>query len=98
VTHALRESQRHAILVGGDDPLARVSRFLTMIEEAQAHKETDVIRLPMTRRDIADYLNLTAVEVGDAFGELVRRRMIAFDGAHDIRVVDRRLLTTTAKE
>jgi CRP/FNR family transcriptional regulator len=98
VTHALRESQRHAILVGGDDPLARVSRFLTMIEEAQPHKDTDVIRLPMTRRDIADYLNLTAVGVGDAFGELVRRRMIAFDGAHDIRVVDRRLLTTTAKE
>ena len=52
----------------------------------------------MTRRDIGDYLNLTAEGVGDALAELVRRRMIAFDGAHDIRVVDRRLLTTTAKE
>jgi CRP/FNR family transcriptional regulator, anaerobic regulatory protein len=98
VTHALRESQRHAILVGCDDPLARVSRFLTMIEQAQPHKTTDVIRLPMTRRDIGDYLNLTSDGVVDALGELVRRRVIAFDGAHNIRVVDRRLLTTTAKE
>ena len=98
VTHALRESQRHAILVGCDDPLARVSRFLTMIEQAQPQKTADVIRLPMTRRDIGDYLNLTADGIADAFGELVRRRMIAFDGPHRVRVVDRRQLTTTARE
>ena len=52
----------------------------------------------MTRRDIGDYLNLTADGVVDALGELVRRRVISFDGAHNIRVVDRRLLTTTARE
>jgi CRP-like cAMP-binding protein len=98
VTHALREAQRHAVLVGVEEPLVRVARFLTMIEQAQPQDTSDVVHLPMTRRDIGDYLNLTADGVVDALGELTRRRMIAFDGAHDVRIVDRRLLTTTAKE
>ena len=37
-----------------------------MIEQAQPQGEADVIRLPMTRRDIGDYLNLTTDGVGDA--------------------------------
>ena len=96
VTHALRESQRHAILVGCDDPVARVARFLTMMEQAQPVHEPGLIHLPMTRRDIGDYLNLPSAAVGDAIGELARRRVIATTGAHGIRILDRRHLVTSA--
>ena len=90
VTHALRESQRHAIVVGCGDPVMRVARFLAMMEQAQPHGKPGVIHMPMTRRDIGDYLNLPSAGVAEALGELARRRVIATTGAHGIRILDRR--------
>ena len=98
VTHALRESQRHSILVGSEDPVARVARFLVMMEQAQPHLTADVVHLPMTRRDIGDYLNLPGAGVAQALGELGKRRIVSSEGPHDIRVVDRRQLTMLADE
>jgi CRP/FNR family transcriptional regulator, anaerobic regulatory protein len=97
VTHALRESQRQAIVIGARDPVARVARFVTMMEEAQGPHEPGRVRLPMTRRDIGDYLNLKPQVVSDAFGELEKRRHIAID-AHGVRITDRRSLLGVAGE
>jgi CRP-like cAMP-binding protein len=96
VTHALRESQRHTILIGSEDPASRVSRFLTMMEQAQPRAEPDIVNLPMTRKDIGDYLNLSASAVGAALAELARRGAVAVEGAHHVRLVDRRQLAAAA--
>jgi CRP-like cAMP-binding protein len=98
VTQALRESQRHAILIGSEDPAARVSRFLTMMEQAQPQPDVDVVHLPMTRRDIGDYLNLPPAGVGGALAELARRGAVSLDNPHRVRILDRRQLVTSADE
>jgi CRP/FNR family transcriptional regulator len=90
VTHALRESQRHAILVGCRDPVARVGRFLTMMEDAQPSQEPGVINLPMSRRDIGDYLNLTVERVTNALRELENRHLVTATGTREVRITDRR--------
>ena len=98
VTQALRESQRHAILIGSNDPSARVSRFLVMMEQAQPELEDDLVHLPMTRTDIGDYLNLPPAGVGAALSDLARRRVVALEGPHRVRILDRRLLASQAEE
>jgi CRP-like cAMP-binding protein len=75
VTHALRESQRHAVLLGCRDPVIRLGRFLAMLEQAQAEQQLAAISMPMTRRDIADYLNLTPAVLGHAFDHLEVQRV-----------------------
>jgi CRP/FNR family nitrogen fixation transcriptional regulator len=89
VTHALREAQRQAILMGCRDPLVRTARFLGMLEHAQPEREPGTISLPMTRRDIGDYLNLTGAAVTSALRELEKRRMLALVDTGDVRILDR---------
>lgn len=98
VTHALRESQRHAILIGSETPTSRVSRFLTMMEQAQPNPDQDTVALPMTRKDIGDYLNLPAAGVSAALADLSKRGIVTLDGPNRIRIRDRRQLTAVADE
>ena len=90
VTHALRESQRHAVLLGCKDPVIRVARFLAMLEQAHSDHKPGEITFSMTKRDIADYLSLTPAGVAQALADLESRRLIARTGPHGVRVVDRR--------
>ena len=66
----LRETQRRALLLTRHDPVERVAMFLGLMEDAQGEKRPDdhVIALPMNRRDIASFLNLTAGSVDAALG------------------------------
>jgi CRP-like cAMP-binding protein len=98
VTQALRESQRHTILIGAARPVARVSRFLVMMEQAQPQHDADIVHLPMTREDIGDYLDLPTAGVGAALTDLAKRRIVSRDGAHRIRILDRRQLAALAGE
>jgi CRP/FNR family transcriptional regulator len=90
VTHALRESQRHAVLLGCRDPVIRLGRFLSMLEQAQSEQQQGIISMPMTRRDIADYLNLTPAVLGHAFDHLEVQRVAVRTDPHHLRIADRR--------
>jgi CRP-like cAMP-binding protein len=90
VTHALRESQRHAVLLGCKDPVVRVARFLAMLESAHSEHKPGEISFPMTKRDIADYLSLTPAGIAQALADLESRRLIARTGPHGVRIADRR--------
>jgi CRP/FNR family transcriptional regulator len=91
-THVVRESQRQAIMVTRRDPVERVAMFLSMLEEAQGDKRSDrePIALPMTRQDIADYLNLPVGSITPALEALEQRRVIHRNEDGSVVVTDRR--------
>ena len=91
-THAVRESQHQAIMVTRRDPVERVAMFLSMIEEAQGDKRSDrdPITLPMTRQDIADYVNLPVGSITPALVALEQRRVIHRNEDGSVVVTDRR--------
>jgi hypothetical protein len=87
----LRETQRRALLLTRHDPVERVAMFLALMEDAQGEKRPDdhVIALPMNRRDIASFLNMTAGSVEAALGALVQRGVITRQDNGSVTVVDR---------
>jgi CRP/FNR family transcriptional regulator len=89
-THVVREAQRQALMTTIRDPVERVALFLSMLEEAQGERrnERDPIAIPMTRQDVADYLNLPPGSVKAAVDALETRGLIKrLDGA--IAITDR---------
>jgi CRP-like cAMP-binding protein len=91
VTHELRKSQRQIIAVGRRDAIGRVAMFLDMLENQTPRSTTrsDVVRIPMSRSDIANYLGMSLEAVSRASKALERSGIIAFSGRHAARVLDR---------
>jgi CRP/FNR family transcriptional regulator len=60
VSNELREAQTHLVLLGRQTARERVASFLLAMRDwpAARGRRPDVIDLPMTREDIADYLGL----------------------------------------
>ncbi|CAX23043.1 putative transcriptional regulator, Crp/Fnr family [Methylorubrum extorquens DM4] len=76
------QATEHVVLMGWKDPRQRLAAFLRMLHGYLGLG--DVVSIPMSRIDIADYIGLTAETVSRAFAEL-RRRSIVED-------IDRQLL------
>jgi CRP/FNR family transcriptional regulator, anaerobic regulatory protein len=88
--HELRQGQRHAILLGRRDAPGRLAMFLSMLERnLAADGPVDVIRLPMNRTDLAEYLGLSLESVSRAAAALERRGIVKFHGTHVAKVLDR---------
>jgi CRP/FNR family transcriptional regulator len=89
-TQVVRDAQRQALMTTIRDPVERVALFLSMLEEAQGDKrnERDPIQIPMTRQDVADYLNLPPGTVKAAADTLEGRGMIRRSD-HAITITDR---------
>ncbi|MDE2361358.1 MAG: helix-turn-helix domain-containing protein [Hyphomicrobiales bacterium] len=77
------EEKLASFLIGWRDRLARLSR-------AQ-----DIVPLPMSRRDIADYLGLTIETVSRTFTKFEREKLIVVHGG-GVSIVDDRRLTKLA--
>ena len=90
VTQALREAQRRAILIGRRDAVGRMAMFLMMMRRqhhlAVGH-DWDV-PLPMSRADIASFLNLRRESVSRAARGLQRRGLVIFVSRHLARILD----------
>jgi CRP-like cAMP-binding protein len=91
-THVVRETQRQAIMLTRRDPVERVAMFLAQLEDAQGEKRhpQDPIELPMTRQDIADYVNLPVGSISAALDALQQRGLIERNGDGSVAVLDRR--------
>jgi len=91
ITHTLREAQRRALVLTRRDPVERLAVFLSMLEEAQADKRDDdhTIAVPMSQREIANFLNLTPGSVDSAFHALEDRGIISREGGNGVKVRDR---------
>ena len=88
----LQHADDHMLLLGRKDALERVAAFLLEMDNRLAGMAG--MTLPMTRRDIADYLGLTVETVSRALSRLRRAGVVAFgDGYHrEITILDRNQL------
>jgi len=78
ITRTLQHAENHMLLLGRKTALERVAAFVVEMDERQAHPSMMV--LPMSRRDIADYLGLTLETVSRAFSILRDDGLLRFIG------------------
>jgi CRP/FNR family transcriptional regulator, anaerobic regulatory protein len=91
-THEAVAAQQQFVLLGRKTAAERVASFLVSLAERFEKRESQeaaVIRLPMSRSDIADYLGLTKETVSRVISILKRRRLIRSDSATGIEILDR---------
>jgi CRP/FNR family transcriptional regulator, anaerobic regulatory protein len=92
VTHELRESQHHTVIVGRRDAAGRLAMFIKVLERqasaADGEKPAE-IPMPMSRSDVANYLGLSVESVSRATRALERDRILSFPGRHQVRVINR---------
>jgi CRP/FNR family nitrogen fixation transcriptional regulator len=88
-TNNLQHAEDHMLLLGRKTSLERVAAFL--LEMDKRLTAAGVMALPMSRRDIADYLGLTLETVSRALSRLHELGIIAFIGntQRQIVLVDR---------
>jgi CRP/FNR family nitrogen fixation transcriptional regulator len=91
-TSNLQHAEDHMLLLGRKTSLERVAAFL--IEMDRRLTAAGVMPLPMSRRDIADYLGLTLETVSRALSRLHELDVIGFIGSNQRQIIllDRRQL------
>lgn len=88
-TSNLQHAEEHMLLLGRKTALEKVAAFLVEMDKRMA--ATAFIALPMSRRDIADYLGLTLESVSRALTKLRVAGVLKFVGTtqRDIAILDR---------
>ena len=89
VTHELRKTLRQSVLVTRRDAVGRYVMFLRMLEQHRPAGAGQVIPIPMTRTDTANYLALSLESVSRATRSLERKGIVQFAGVHVARILDR---------
>ena len=77
-TASLQHVENHMLLLGRKDSLERVAAFL--VEMDHRLPAAGVMALPMSRRDIADYLGLSLETVSRALSTLQKKGILKFVG------------------
>ena len=85
VTRNLVHAETHMLLLGRKTALEKVAAFLLEMDERLTHPA--VLTLPMSRRDIADYLGVTLETVSRTLSILKDESLLQFDGPTQRRVV-----------
>lgn len=99
--HELAASRQQIVLLGRKTAIERLASFLLMLaersEEGRGGTESQVIRLPMSRTDIADYLGLRIETISRELGQLKAARVVRLVSTHEIEILDRRRLEGIAE-
>ena len=93
-TNNLQHAEDHMLLLGRKTSLERVATFLTEMDKRLT--AAGVMALPMSRRDVADYLGLTLETVSRALSRLHELGILGFIGPNQRQIVllDRRHLAS----
>jgi CRP/FNR family transcriptional regulator, nitrogen fixation regulation protein len=78
VTRSLEHAENHLLLLGRQTSLERVAAFL--LEMDRRLEQPKVMALPMSRRDIADYLGMTLESVSRALSVLRDECILSLSG------------------
>jgi CRP/FNR family nitrogen fixation transcriptional regulator len=84
--HDLWAAQNHLVLLGRQSALERVACFLLDMIRRSRNPDKTLISVPMTRRDIADYLGLTIETVCRMLTRLKQAGAIGIPDRHTISV------------
>ena len=90
--HELAAAQQQFVLLGRKTASERLASFLLLLADrtsAADGKKSLVVRLPMSRSDIADYLGLTKETVSRVISALKRDRIIRLESLEMICILDR---------
>ena len=87
--------QTRMVLLGRNGALEKVAAFLLEMHH-RCGSCLDVVELPMSRYDIADYLSIAVETVSRSLTEMRRRRLIAFSGTRRFRILDEATLLVIA--
>ncbi len=85
---SLARAQAHSVLLGRRTAVEKVAAFI--IDWAGYSPNSNVVALPMTRQDIADYLGLSIETVSRTFSRLEREAFIEVTTARQITLKDRK--------
>lgn len=83
---ALESARRSIFLFGHRTAANRVAAFLIVTADRSGIQAG--VKLPMSRGDIADHLNLTLHTVSRTISDFARRGLIALHGRHNVRILD----------
>ena len=89
---AIFRSQMRTLIFGQITATNKVGRFVIELAKRQFGNDADTIDLPVSRYDIADYLGLSVETVCRALTCLQHSGVIAFAGAHRLRIVNHHAL------
>lgn len=81
--------QARFLILGRRTALEKVSAFLVEMAQRSSDGTAELVALPMSRYDVADYLGLSAETVSRALTELRLRGVIAFATKHRVKIADR---------
>jgi CRP-like cAMP-binding protein len=73
------------VILGSTSAVDRVSAFLTEMADRLNTGSDNVVTLPMSRYDIADYLAIAVESVSRALTKLRGRGIVTFDGPRRLR-------------
>jgi CRP/FNR family transcriptional regulator, nitrogen fixation regulation protein len=82
---SLTRAQEHLLVLGRQNALERMAAFILDVAERQG--PDDVVRLPMQRADIADYLGLTFETVSRILRKLKEQGIIRVPSVKQIEIV-----------
>lgn len=86
----LQHAEEHMLLLGRKTAIERVAAFL--LEMDRRLNVAGMLALPMSRRDIADYLGLTLETVSRTLSQLHDQGVLEFSGARQIVLRNRQSL------
>lgn len=85
----LRAAQDQMLLLGRKTAVEKISSFLlTLAERAADTREANIVHVPMSRNDIADYLGLTIETVCRTLTKLKSLGVIKSMSSSDIKLMD----------
>jgi CRP/FNR family transcriptional regulator len=94
----LAAAQEQMLLLARKTASERVASFLLELAERTAFRSGDaIIRLPMSRSDIADYLGLTKETVSRVISSFRKRGLIRLRRTDEVELIDRARLEQTAQ-
>ena len=93
---SINRMQSRMVLLGRASAVEKLSLFLLEMADRNRAASTDMIPLPMSRYDIADYLAIAVETVSRALTQLRCEGVIRLAGLRDVRVSDRQLLRRIA--
>jgi CRP/FNR family transcriptional regulator len=98
--HELASAHRQMVLLGRKTATERLATFLLLLagrDQALAGPSCNLVRLPMSRSDIADYLGLTKETVSRVLSTFRRDRLIRLRATNQIEILNRGDLEGAAK-